>query len=424
MKYFIVALLLSSAGLAQIPGLGTIKDKLSGANSKVAPVTDRAQRAADTFTPWTSEEEQQIGLAGAEKMVAIFGLVDDPALEKYVNLVGLSVAQFASRDLPWRFGILNTNMVGAFALPGGYVFVTRGSLSGMTNEAQLAGVLGTRNRTCGGASSGIGNPRQEDFLLGRRRGSGEDQRAGGVEGSRADALVKDLFSTSLSRAKENDADEQGSRMAARAGYAGSGLLEFLKIASLASADPRNKRFFGQLLSTHPSFGDRIARLSGLDRRGQRARRWMPATARRSDDRRVYSPKIRRKLRQGVVLVSAVVAAGVRLGGDARLARLAGEPLVRSTCNCHHRPFARQSRHRHHRHRQCQLPNAYGQAWAVAMDPPRLDGTGPLSGSREASADPIRYSVQRRGAGSRSGIRECDWPGGQRGSAIRFRFGAY
>ena len=181
MKCFILAMILSSAGFAQIPGLGAIKDKLSGTNSKVAPVTDRAQRAVDTFTPWTAEEEQDIGLAGAEKMVAIFGLVDDPALEKYVNLVGLSVAQFASRDLPWRFGVLNTNMVGAFALPGGYVFVTKGSLSGMTNEAQLGGSTRARNRTRSGPSSGIGDSRQEDFFLGSGRGSGEDQRTCATE---------------------------------------------------------------------------------------------------------------------------------------------------------------------------------------------------------------------------------------------------
>jgi predicted Zn-dependent protease len=263
MKCFILAMILSSAGFAQIPGLGAIKDKLSGTNSKVAPVTDRAQRAVDTFTPWTAEEEQDIGLAGAEKMVAIFGLVDDPALEKYVNLVGLSVAQFASRDLPWRFGVLNTNMVGAFALPGGYVFVTKGSLSGITNEAQLGGVLGheIEHAAARHLESEIRGKKTSSWAVeeGLAKTKGPAQLK-----SRADALVKDLFSTSLSRAKENDADEQGSRMTARAGYAGSGLMEFLKIASMASADPANKRFFGQLLSTHPSFPDRIAHLSSLD----------------------------------------------------------------------------------------------------------------------------------------------------------------
>jgi predicted Zn-dependent protease len=263
MRLLALLAILSSAGFAQIPGLGTIKDKLNGVSSKAAPVTDRAQRAVDTFTPWTSEEEQDIGLAGAQKLVAIFSLLDDPALEKYVNLVGLGVAQFASRDLPWRFGILNTNMVGAFALPGGYVFVTKGSLSGMTNEAQLAGVLGheVEHAAARHLESEIRGKKTSSWAV--EEGLAKTKGPALLK-SRADALVKDLFSTSLSRAKETDADEQGSRMAAKAGYAGSGLMEFLKVASMASADPANKRFFGQLLSTHPPFPDRIAHLSTLD----------------------------------------------------------------------------------------------------------------------------------------------------------------
>jgi predicted Zn-dependent protease len=250
-----------SAALAQIPGV--IKDKLNSANSKVAPVTDRAQKAVDTFTPWTPEEEQEIGLASAQKMVAMFSLMDDAGLEKYVNLVGLTVAQFAPRPLPWRFGVLNTNMVGAFSLPGGYVFVTRGSLAGMTNEAQLAGVLGHEIEHASARHL-------ESEIRGKKASAwATEEGMAKVKGpallkSRADALVKDLFSTSLSRAKENDADEQGSRIAARAGYAGSGLMEFLKVASMSSDNPANKRLFGQLLSTHPPFPERISHLASLD----------------------------------------------------------------------------------------------------------------------------------------------------------------
>jgi predicted Zn-dependent protease len=256
------ALLCCSAS-AQIPGIGSIKDKIPG-SSKAAPVTDRAQKAVDTFTPWTPEEEQQIGEAGAEKLVAIFGLVDDPALEKYVNLVGLSVAQFASRQLPWRFGILNTNMVGAYALPGGYVFITRGSISGMSNEAQLAGALGHEIEH--GAARHL-----ESEIRGKKTSAWATQEAMAKTKNvpaqvkaQADGLVRDLVGTALSRSKEQDADEQGARMAAKAGYAGSGLMEFLKVAAAASQEPRNKRFFGQLLATHPPFDDRIARLSVQD----------------------------------------------------------------------------------------------------------------------------------------------------------------
>ena len=260
MKSLVIFLLFLPAVFAQLPGFGALKDKLDDSKRKTAPVTDRAQRAVDTFTPWTPDEEQEVGRAAAEKLVAVFGMVQDAALEKYVNLTGGAVAQFASRELPWRFGILNTNIVGAFALPGGYVFITRGSLSGMTNEAQLAGALGheiehasarhleeeIRSRKTSAWAT-------EEAMARTRKGPAELK-------SRAIALVKDLLSTALSRSKENDADDQGSRMAAKAGYAQNGLLEFLRVAAAANASPENRRLFGQILATHPPFEERIARL--------------------------------------------------------------------------------------------------------------------------------------------------------------------
>src|SRR6266481_725015 len=73
---------------------------------------------------------------------AQFGVVDSPKLVRYVNLVGQAVAQYAPRQVPYRFGILDSDIVGAFALPGGFIFITKTAIEGMNNEAQLAGPLG------------------------------------------------------------------------------------------------------------------------------------------------------------------------------------------------------------------------------------------------------------------------------------------
>ena len=81
--------------------LNKAKSKIDSAKSKTAPVTDRAERAESAFRPWTAEEEQDLGRATAEKMVAMFKLVDDPKLVEYVNLVGATVARNASRQLPY-----------------------------------------------------------------------------------------------------------------------------------------------------------------------------------------------------------------------------------------------------------------------------------------------------------------------------------
>lgn len=268
MKYLAIVLLTLPAAWAQLPGFGGIKNKIDGANSRAKPVTDRATKAADAMSEWTPEEEQQIGQASAEKMLAMFPLLDDPDLQKYVNLVGQSVAQFATRPLPYRFGVLDTDMIGAFALPGGYVFITKRALAGMNNEAQLAGALGheVEHASARHLETEIRGKKTSAWAV--QEGSPYMDRAtnrvpGNVYQLRADALIKDLFNTALSRAKEEDADEKGTLMAAWAGYDGSGLMEFLRTLETANSNPTNERYFGQLLSTHPSFQDRIARLSKL-----------------------------------------------------------------------------------------------------------------------------------------------------------------
>jgi predicted Zn-dependent protease len=248
---------------AQFGGvLNRAKDKINAAQQKAKPATDRAQKAVDTFTPWSAQEEQDIGAAGAAKMVAMFGLVNNPKVSRYVNLTGQAVSQFASRDLPYRFGVLDTDIVGAYALPGGYIFLTRAMLSGMTSEAQLAGALGHEVVHC--AERHL----EREIRSKKTSAWAAEEAKNSVKSSdlatlRADALIGDLFNTRLSRDKEDAADEQGTRMAAKAGYSAAGLMQLLEAMSRAGSKPENQRAFGQLLSTHPAFDDRIAHLKPI-----------------------------------------------------------------------------------------------------------------------------------------------------------------
>jgi predicted Zn-dependent protease len=257
------ALAIALAANAQFGGVfNKAKEKIDQATQKTKPVTDRAEKAADTFQPWSAQDEQDIGQAGAAKMVAIFGLVDDAGLNRYVNLVGNTVGQFASRQLPWRFGILDTSIVGAYALPGGYIFITRGALAGMTNEAQLAGALGHEITHCAERhlEREIRGKKTSAWAVQEANNAGKSANIASLKG---DAFVKDLFSTSLSRDKEDAADEQGTQMAAKAGYSPAGLVQVLTSMRDASQKPENKQMFGQLLSTHPPFDSRIAHLQPI-----------------------------------------------------------------------------------------------------------------------------------------------------------------
>jgi predicted Zn-dependent protease len=260
MKFFAVAIVLAlgvPAVQAQFGGLGRLKDRIDRAKEKSKPVTERAQRAVDTFQPWNDTEEQAIGEAAAAKMVKIFGLAEDPKIGRYVNLVGQAVAQFAPRQIRYRFGVLNTDIVGAFAIPGGYIFITKSSLDLMKNEAQLAGALGHEivHISERHLEREIRSKQSTNWAVEEARA-----QAGSLLQDRADALVKDLLSMKLSREKEDSADKDGAELAARAGYSPVGLFEFLSALSEAEKKEENRRLFGQLLSTHPPFDERVANL--------------------------------------------------------------------------------------------------------------------------------------------------------------------
>lgn len=263
-----VSILVLSAACAMLAnaqfGLGRIKDKIDSSKQKAKPVSDRAERAVENFTLWTPQEEQEIGEATAAKMIAMFGVVDSPKLVRYVNLVGQAAAQYAPRQVPYRFGILDSDIVGAFALPGGFIFITKTAIAGMNNEAQLAGALGHE-------IVHVSERHLESAIRGKKNSAWVSEEAKAKTSaqtpeflrSRADAFLKDMFNMRLSRDKEDGADERGTQMAAQAGYAANGLLEFLRTLETTQAKPENQRAFGQLLSTHPPFNERIARLAPI-----------------------------------------------------------------------------------------------------------------------------------------------------------------
>src|SRR5688572_7147 len=90
----------------------------------------------------TDAEEQELGKQVSDRIRTRYGVVQDPAVHKYVSLVSLALAQGSTRPaLPWTFIVLDTDGANAFAAPGGYVHITRGLLGLIKNEAELAGVL-------------------------------------------------------------------------------------------------------------------------------------------------------------------------------------------------------------------------------------------------------------------------------------------
>ena len=102
------------------------------------PVTGKRQ-----LVLLSEAQEIEIGKASHPEVLTEFGTVESEALQAYVSAIGQRMAQASHRpDLPWTFTVVDSPVVNAFAVPGGFVYFTRGILTFMNDEAELAGVLG------------------------------------------------------------------------------------------------------------------------------------------------------------------------------------------------------------------------------------------------------------------------------------------
>lgn len=200
------------------------------------------------------EEEQTIGQAIALQVIARYGGVyDRPDLTRYVNLVGRAVALTCDRpDIEYRFAVLNHDSINAFAAPAGYIFLTRGLLKTIRNEAELATVLGHE----------IGHVTQKHILDVIQRSK---QIAGVAEAGLAyatqnpdafknviDGAVKKLLDEGLDQNKELESDRLGVIFASRVGYDPTAYETFLDRLKTIKGDDR--AFF----KTHPNFSNRIS----------------------------------------------------------------------------------------------------------------------------------------------------------------------
>lgn len=102
------------------------------------PATGRSQ-----LNFYSEAQEIEMGRKADREISAQMGVVEDPALQRYVEQLGLRLAAKSERPhLPWSFKVMDDASVNAFALPGGFIYVTRGILAHLSSEAELAGVLG------------------------------------------------------------------------------------------------------------------------------------------------------------------------------------------------------------------------------------------------------------------------------------------
>jgi Zn-dependent protease with chaperone function len=221
---------------------------------------DKADKVADKFRDLeiTESEEIQLGQDISARIRSRYGVVQDPEIHRYVTLVGTVVKEKCSRPgLAYQFIVLDTDGVNAFAAPGGFIHITRGALSLMKNEAELAGVLAHE----------IAHVTGKHTLKAIQKGKLVQMAANEKSVSSSPALFKRLADETykavlagFSREDELDADLNGLRTAAQTGYDASGLSLFL--AALKQRNAGNQEKQG-LFDSHPETDERVQKLNAL-----------------------------------------------------------------------------------------------------------------------------------------------------------------
>ena len=202
-------------------------------------------------------EEQEIAM-GAQyhpSVVSTFGIYDSPAIQKFIEEKGTEMGKISHRpNLKYHFTILDSPVVNAFAVPGGYLYVTRGILAQFNSEAELIGVLGHEMGHVTARHSAQQQTNQtigQAVLLGGMLASKEiyklaDEAMAGMQ----------LLFMSFSRENERESDRLGVEYATKIGYDAHKMADFFQVLekmSMGSEQAGVPTFF----STHPNPEDRF-----------------------------------------------------------------------------------------------------------------------------------------------------------------------
>ena len=228
----------------QIPGL-----------PKSKPLVDLMKRADQVRELQITEaEEIKLGAEVSERVRERYGVVQDAAVHRYVTLVGTLLVKKGTRpNLPFRFIVLDTDGVNAFAAPGGYIHITRGALGLMSSEAELAGVLAHEISHVN--EKHTVHAVQKNKLI--QIGAEESITKNPELWNKLVDVTSDMVMAGFGRGEEMESDRDGLAMADAVGYSPGGLGEFLKRLS-----ERNKGTSGKqgLFASHPEMKDRLATL--------------------------------------------------------------------------------------------------------------------------------------------------------------------
>jgi predicted Zn-dependent protease len=241
-----------------------------GSNVK-NPVTGRTER-----TVMDERAELAEGKKGHQEVLKEYTPLANPALQAYVNEIGQRLAKASHRpELPWTFTVLDSPEVNAFALPGGYIYITRGIMAYLNSEADLAGVLGHEighvtarhgaQRATRAQNAGLG------VLAATVLGAVLESKGMGGAGDLASTLSQTAaagYVARYSREQELQADQLGAEYLSRVNYDPKNMVDVIQVlkdqdayrAQQARAEGRAVPEGDSWLASHPSSDERLRQI--------------------------------------------------------------------------------------------------------------------------------------------------------------------
>ena len=213
-----------------------------------------------TFSLVSESQEIAMGKEADPQIVAEYGLYDDESLAAMIDRIGQSLAKKSHRpQLSYTFRVLDSPVINAFALPGGYVYMTRGILAHFNSEDELAGVLGHEIGHVAARHGAEQMSRQQ--LTGLGLGIGAVVSEHFARYADFAGLGLNLLLLSYSRDQESESDMLGVEYATRIGYDAHRMAEFF--GTLQKMREQSGQSLPGFLSTHPDPGDRNIRVNQL-----------------------------------------------------------------------------------------------------------------------------------------------------------------
>jgi len=207
----------------------------------------------------SESQEIAMGREADASVVAQMGLVPDSALQRYVSDLGLRLARASERpNLPWTFRVVDDPIINAFALPGGYIYVSRGILAHFNSEAELASVLGHEIGHVTARHSVQQLSKQQLAQIGVGVAQIAAPRLGDFLGVAVAGL--ELLFLKFSRDDENQADQLGLRYMRRGGYDSREMVKVYVMLERVSGASGGGRL-PDWQSTHPNPADRQQRIN-------------------------------------------------------------------------------------------------------------------------------------------------------------------